>query len=384
MVGEPEMYTPLGTRIVSLLYGETFMTVQIFPSLRDVGRTKGLCGTLTDDCKDDFLKSDGTTFTNGDTARECNTLGLTDYKFRPDEFSYSWRADEGNNLFKDEPTFDGNHWAANKQICICRKDNSVVDGDEYIDCSSSSVVTCNREEEVKTPQTCSSLFQRTWSAPFIQKSRTKRSPYKTSRDLGKSIVWTEAEAIEQCRLFMDKSESFKMCKEIPNVDPTIAINTCVLDILLTNSTQWMINAREGIKGKCLAEVRVNATLQNETESGGASIAEIVKNASCINDCLERGRCEYGSCVCDDGYGGGDCGIVLSIPPIIYGMIDSGLCDISLVPCTEANLEGDGFTSEGNPNCRIKKFQVIVFYLKASLQIHFQKQTFCCFNIICLL
>lgn len=84
------MYTPLGTRITSVIRGDTFMTVQIFPSLRDVGRTKGLCGTLTNDCKDDFLKSDGTHYTDGNTARECHTLGLTDYQFQPDEFSKTW------------------------------------------------------------------------------------------------------------------------------------------------------------------------------------------------------------------------------------------------------------------------------------------------------
>lgn len=62
---------------------------------------------------------------------------------------------------------------------------------------------------------------------------------------------------------------------------------------LTNSTEWMIDAREGIKGKCLAEVRVNATLQNNTNDDGISIADIVRNISCINDCLGRGKCLNG-------------------------------------------------------------------------------------------
>ncbi|XP_056001589.1 EGF-like domain-containing protein comC [Ostrea edulis] len=182
-----------------------------------------------------------------------------------------------------------------------------------------------------------------------------------STDINTSVYMTEEEAITSCTEFMDQSPSFKVCKDVPNVDPNIAINTCVLDILLTNSTQWMIDAREGIKGKCLAEVRVNATLQNETESGGASIAEIVKNISCINDCLGKGKCQNGSCVCEMGFGGGDCGIDLSIPPIIYGIVDSGLCDLELLSCTSANLEGDGFTSEGNPTCRMRTFHLLKSY-----------------------
>lgn len=56
----------------------------------------------------------------------------------------------------------------------------------------------------------------------------------------------------------------------------------------------MVDAREGIKGKCLAEVRVNTTLQNKTEDGGVSIAEIVKNISCINECLGKGKCLNGN------------------------------------------------------------------------------------------
>lgn len=43
---------------------------------------------------------------------------------------------------------------------------------------------------------------------------------------------TEAEAMSACKTFMDESPSFKMCKDIPNVNPDIAMNTCVLDILV--------------------------------------------------------------------------------------------------------------------------------------------------------
>lgn len=85
------MYTPLGTRIESTFRDETFMTVQVFPSLRDVGKSRGLCGTLTGHCQDDFLKADGTLYTDEDTAKNCSQLGLTDYSFQPDAFSETWR-----------------------------------------------------------------------------------------------------------------------------------------------------------------------------------------------------------------------------------------------------------------------------------------------------
>lgn len=43
---------------------------------------------------------------------------------------------------------------------------------------------------------------------------------------------TEAEARQACMSFMEESPSFKMCKDIPNVNSDIAMNTCVLDILV--------------------------------------------------------------------------------------------------------------------------------------------------------
>lgn len=85
------MYTPIGTRIESTFRDETFMTVQIFPSLRDVRKTRGLCGTLTDNCQDDFLKADGNNYTDDNTRKNCSHLGLSDYSFQPNEFSESWR-----------------------------------------------------------------------------------------------------------------------------------------------------------------------------------------------------------------------------------------------------------------------------------------------------
>lgn len=65
-------------------------------------------------------------------------------------------------------------------------------------------------------------------------------------------------------------------------------------------------------------------------------------------------------MCQEGFGGGDCGIDLSIPPIISGIVESGLCDVELIPCTSAVIEGDGFTDEGKPTCRMKTMHVWKF------------------------
>jgi hypothetical protein len=82
--------------------------------------------------------------------------------------------DEANNLFDDNYQFDGIHWGANKQLCICREENS----EKYIDCSSSSVVNCNRETPVNPSPICNLKSSRNWKVPILRKLRLRRrSPY---------------------------------------------------------------------------------------------------------------------------------------------------------------------------------------------------------------
>lgn len=80
---------PTGTlvtvRIVSMR-GVKFFNVVIRPSLDDVDNTEGLCGTLSNNCTDDFMTPDGT-ITNANTM--CHNRKK--YRLWDIEFSNSWR-----------------------------------------------------------------------------------------------------------------------------------------------------------------------------------------------------------------------------------------------------------------------------------------------------
>lgn len=84
------------------------------------------------------------------------------------------RVDEANNLFDDNYQFDGMYWGANRELCICSKENNT----KYIDCSTSSVVSRNRETPVNPSPTCNLKSSRNWKVPVLKKVRVKRrSPY---------------------------------------------------------------------------------------------------------------------------------------------------------------------------------------------------------------
>lgn len=87
---------------------------------------------------------------------------------------------EVKNLFADNYAFNGNQWKENDQLCVCRKNDTKEKVEHSIDCSSSSVVTCNRGTPVPQPPNCYLRADRKWNVPVLRQTRTrrnKRSPY---------------------------------------------------------------------------------------------------------------------------------------------------------------------------------------------------------------
>lgn len=86
-----------------------------------------------------------------------------------------------NNLFADNYVYNGSQWKENKQLCVCQKNETKGKKEYSIDCSSSSVVTCDRGTSVPEPPNCYLRADRKWNAPVLRKTRrsrrNKRSPY---------------------------------------------------------------------------------------------------------------------------------------------------------------------------------------------------------------
>ena len=67
----------------------------------------------------------------------------------------------------------------------------------------------------------------------------------------------------------------------------------------------------------------------------------------------------GQCECDPGFGDVDCSVRLSDPPVMLGIPDSGLCDLTLRNCEKTSVFGDDFVQSKQLLCRLLPFHVSV-------------------------
>lgn len=83
-----QIFFPTGTR-VDITASIRYFNVDIKASLHDTRNTRGLCGFLSDTCKDDFkLRNNALSSTSG-TDDECNDQHYT--VSHPKDFTKSWR-----------------------------------------------------------------------------------------------------------------------------------------------------------------------------------------------------------------------------------------------------------------------------------------------------
>ena len=83
------MTLPTGTKVK--LWGGF---IEVIPSLSDYNKVEGLCGTLDNDCSNDFVLADGSTSTHAKaTQTACDHGRFMDRHFHPNDFAASWRCD---------------------------------------------------------------------------------------------------------------------------------------------------------------------------------------------------------------------------------------------------------------------------------------------------
>ncbi|XP_061183048.1 mucin-2-like [Saccostrea echinata] len=354
------MYTPYGTRIQVNLRGKTYMNLQIYPSIRDVGQTRGLCGTLSNECADDFLLRNGNYLNEVAANKTCGNFGWSDYRWNPDAFSRSWMVAENESLFEDyDPS--NSEWPRERYLCSCKK-NVVkvrIDGRGTPDCSSSVVSNCTRRREkvvavgggCEVKRSSSKYGFKPYDATRVRRQEPNQRRIK--RVDSQIQLTTIDNATSFCQTHLSKSEAFKLCGDIPNVNKKDAIETCALDIVLTNgSLEWADNPKEAMIDRCVSELRLNATLNTESNNT-PSVAETIRNIACPNDCSDVGTCVNGTCICPPLYGASDCSLNVSVPPEIYGIEGDGYCDVSQMSCDQILIAGDDFTETGSYNCRIE-------------------------------
>ncbi|XP_065942122.1 von Willebrand factor D and EGF domain-containing protein-like [Magallana gigas] len=360
------LYTPYGTRIQVNLRGKTYMNLQIYPAIRDVGRTRGLCGTLSNECADDFFLRDGSYLNHANANKTCGNFRWSDYRWQPDTFSQSWKVSGNESLFED---FDPNNaeWPQERYLCVCKKNviKMRIDGRGTPDCSSSVVSNCNRRRE-KVVAVGGGCEVKRSSSKFefnrLNMKRVKREEPRDRRikidDLRTRTLTRIENATSFCREQMFKSNAFGLCNNIPNVHTDDAVETCALDIELTNgSLEWVDNPKEALIDRCISELRVNATLNAESNNT-ESVADKILSIACPNNCSNIGSCVNGTCTCPPLFGATDCSLNVTIPPEIFGIEGDGICDVSQMSCDQILVAGDDFTETETYHCKIDVTHVL--------------------------
>eukprot|EP00105_Crassostrea_gigas_P023673 XP_011443598.1 PREDICTED: von Willebrand factor D and EGF domain-containing protein [Crassostrea gigas] len=353
---EYKIYFPSGTYVHALLQdytGVRTINVHVYPSKSDHDRTGGLCGTLNGNMWDDFMGRDNNLL-NGN--EEFNRY----WSLKEDEFLGNMNEDQLNALPR---------WQNAVMYCTCP--HKQVQGDtpeEVGQCTEDAIVKCAKEDNpALNKNNCRIRSKRSAVKPFsfkmfkrqdIQLTDFDEVPEYLSRNKRETeIIWTKEKATEFCNNFIKKSQTYNACNEVPSVSADFLIESCILDIELTNSTVWAAGSREALRTTCMKELSQNTTLKEVTEEGKPSIAEQVKKIACVNECSGNGACLNGTCECDEGFGAKDCSMDLNKPPVVYGVNieEGGLCDKRT--CQRALVEGYGFLNMDTLQCSLTVFQV---------------------------
>ncbi|XP_055957195.1 von Willebrand factor D and EGF domain-containing protein-like [Patella vulgata] len=245
-----------------------------------------------------------------------------------------------------------NAWSHKYTTCKC---NQVGTGGvtNEIDCSPyNEPVTCNEDEGFRKvhKKRCISPVRKKRSIPTIIYHPENHRRIK--RDVSWKNGWTNESAMDYCDKLFNSSNLVNLCKEVPGVDASSPMASCVSDIRLSGTSNFSLAAINSIRSQCLREARMNVTLRQETSPDKPSVLEMVKAVACPAECSDRGVCVNGICDCNDGYSGPDCSVDLTQPPLADSLEANGYCDRKDDSCEEIAVFGGPFVESDKFKCRL--------------------------------
>ncbi|KAK3596902.1 hypothetical protein CHS0354_031680 [Potamilus streckersoni] len=355
-----QIYMPLGTMTsvtINNWWGyESTLNLIIYPSVKDIYETQGLCGVLNDNQDDDFMTP------SGDVEMDNNV------------FSISWRIGNEDSYF-DSRNHDpdlSQLWDQSSLFCVCiaalnsTTPSSTAIEDQFVPlCSASVSSSCTKEPDVQGTryQTCN-----------IRTKRSKQSmSIETERILSKHIIGSDVivhnivkrstsnitleEALYECTRFFNGNCTTSLFENsLPNSNQdskNSSITNCALDYTYTGNMSLASLHCETYRSEVDEEIRRNSTFREENPQ----IVESFRAMTCINNCNNHGNCVNGSCICHEQYIEEDCSVSLRDYPVVEDTYGGGLCKKNMdVCCGEIPIYGSRFV-KGTTKQNLQKFNI---------------------------
>ncbi|WAR09908.1 VWDE-like protein [Mya arenaria] len=352
-IGSETLVLPSGAQ-VNIIIRSIHLHIYISPSANDYLDTDGLCGSF-----------------DGDSAND----DVLNFK--------KWRVDNNRkhlDLFNWKNDARLPEWSEDTFLCKCPQLKNRFE--TRVECHSESQKTCDPDSKTRGTGSMLRKVRRCMTTTSI----TKRDGTKHFKMRSAEIPYTEETAYTDCMKVLNTT-AFQMCSDIPGLNFTSFITHCVLDAVDSNSMYWTQSYLEGIKSKCVYEIKAEqplppeeyegltieingttTTFENITENNitlpkietipefSEENLKAIESVVCLNECSNQGNCVNGTCECNEPFIGSDCSIDSSLPPEMLGIPDEGMCDYQQRPCNIIYIYADNIADTGFM-CRLTPFEV---------------------------
>ncbi|XP_041370718.1 uncharacterized protein LOC121384400 [Gigantopelta aegis] len=336
--------------VVTAQYGKrvtaNFLTISYKASSADFQNTEGLCGTFDGDKTNEFVMMGGALYGG--------------HHKRPDDFSRSWRVDYKDSFYNG--------------ICAETESASAVGQAMYCDCMEGKVKTCGPNLDVMS---CSegehrkSKHLRKGSVDITQSLIDVAKDYDVCIPTRPMVPWefdanyttpeftwptagggiTKEKATNACRAVVEASSAAKVCQGFVVMETTFSLESCIEDIQILDSLDWVSLMVDNILLNCEVELTSNINLWITSQDNGLVQLPDVAGRICTDDCNQHGTCTDGACVCDDGWIGALCDVSASSPPEIISLA-TPICDIREAACMEVVVYGLQFVENNKLTCHL--------------------------------
>ncbi|XP_045190136.2 uncharacterized protein LOC123547250 [Mercenaria mercenaria] len=337
--------------IVNVRSGRFLLDVWIKPSALDFGHTSGLCGTYDGDRENDFTLPDASVEVLSDVLEwRGNFLPLT--------FVNSWRPE--NTLFGG----------------VQESDNSLPSELLGTKCACTNL-TCTPTDIVETCDFISGVditadLELYTQIIEVQTRRRRQTEnvwdnidYDPENPTGQLPTWptgsglTEEGAIQTCESALRNHASWDICSVA--VDTTSIVSSCVTDMLLSDTDEFVSEYVEDMKLQCKVAVLSDPSIASLLSQTQEELVSYLLTLTCLNDCSGRGQCVNDVCQCDAGYLGDDCSGSLDTAPAITSLSENIYSEVAgsglTVISRQVVVYGSGFENSNNLTCHTKQVEV---------------------------